>query len=173
MQKSHRLVPGEVKRITVHTFHEAVRLNCRSPGTTEEAQYSLPFPLAAALFSGRLGVSELTGSALNDPQILQLSERVELVEDKEFNRCFPSQRFARVEIETDEGGIFESSDVEPVWEACSPPADSELREKFKRLSREQLAEDCASELELLLWDCAKLNDLSRLLTLMTLPANKV
>jgi 2-methylcitrate dehydratase PrpD len=173
MQKSNRLVPGEVKRITVHTFHEAVRLNCRSPGTTEEAQYSLPFPLAAALFYGRLGVSELTGSALKDPQILQLSERVELIEDQEFNRCFPSRRFARVKIETAEGSIFDSGDVEPVWEASSPPADSELKEKFKRLSREQLAEDCASELELLLWDCANLNDLSRLLTLMTLPANKV
>ena len=173
IQKSNRFMPDDVKRIKVYTFHEAVRLNCRSPGTTEEAQYSLPFPLAAALFRGRLGVSELAGSALNDPHILQLSERVELIEDKEFNRCFPSRRFARVEIETDEGSIFNSGDVEPVWEASRPPADSDLREKFKRLSREQLAEDCASELELLLWDCAKLNVLGRLLTLMTSPADKV
>ena len=172
VQKLHRISPEVIKRITIHTFHQAVRLNLQFPETTEQAQYSLPFPLASALVHGRLGVSELCGNALKHPMVLQLSERVELIEDKEFNRRFPSQRLARVEVETSDGDLFDSGDVEPTWEATSPPTDQELKEKFRRLSREQFSDESTSELEHLLWDCAKLSDLNRLLDLMVSPATK-
>jgi len=91
LQQKYHLTPQNVKRVVVSTFHEAVRLNCRSPQSTEEAQYSLPFPLAAAFVHGRLGVSELTGNALKDPVVLQLCERVEMVEDASFNQRFPAK----------------------------------------------------------------------------------
>jgi len=153
----------------VSTFHEAVRLNCRSPQSTEEAQYSLPYPLAAVLVHGRLGVSELSGTALQDPVVLQLCDRVELIEDATFNQRFPAKRFAQVEIETEDGNLFDSGEVEPNWEASNPPSDLELREKFRRLSREQLPDERAAELEQLLWRCEKLPDIIRLLSLVTLP----
>src|SRR3546814_4754715 len=56
------LRPDQVKRVMVHSFAEAVRLATRRPATTDEAQYSLPFPVTAALVHGRLGVAEIDGA---------------------------------------------------------------------------------------------------------------
>lgn len=172
LQQQHRIMPEDIKRIIVSTFNEAVRLNCRFPQTTEEAQYSLPFPLAAALVHGRLGVSEMTGSALKDPVVLKLCKQLELVVDDAFNQYFPEKRLARVEIETEDGNLFESGEVEPIWEASSPPTDLELRKKFRRLSCDQLPGERAAELENVIWRCAELSDLNKLLSLISMPVNK-
>ena len=171
LQQKYHLTPQNVKRVVVSTFGEAVRLNCRSPQSTEEAQYSLPFPLAAAFVHGRLGVSELTGNALKDPVVLQLCERVEMVEDASFNQRFPAKRLARVEIQTKNDQRFDSGEVEPNWEASNPPSDSELRKKFRRLSCQQLPDERAAELEQIVWRCEKLHDINRLLSLITLPVS--
>lgn len=171
LQKKYHITPENVKHILVSTFHEAVRLNCRAPQSTEEAQYSLPFPLAAALAHGRLGVSELTGTALKDPEILQLCERVEMVEDDTFNQRFPAKRFARVEIETKDGHLFDSGEVEPDWEASNPPSDLELREKFRRLSCQLLPDERSNKLEEMVWRCEELHDILRLVSLITMPVS--
>ena len=109
----------------MHTFHEAVRLACRHPQDTEEAQYSLPFPVAGVLVHGRLGVSELSGAALQDPLVLRLSDCVELVEDEAYNARFPAERFARVEVETTDGQVYKSGPAEPTWGPTrAPPWDT-------------------------------------------------
>ena len=172
LQQKNQILPEDIKRIVVATFHEAVRLDCRLPQSTEEAQYSLPFPLAAAFVHGRLGVAELAGTALQDPAVIRLSKLVELVEDDKFNQLFPAQRIARVEILTKDDRLFDSGDVEPNWEASDPPADQELREKFQRLAGEQLPGDRATELENTLWRCAELPDLGRILPLIMAPVAK-
>lgn len=171
LQHNHQITPGNVKHIVVSTFHEAVRLNCRFPQSTEEAQYSLPFPLAAALVHGRLGVAQLTGTALKDPLVLQLCERVEIEENAEFSQRFPAKRFARVEIETEDGSLFDSGEFEPDWEASSPPSDTELKEKFRRLTGEQLPDERTAELEHIVWCCEALHDINQLLSLIVLPVS--
>ncbi len=169
LQHDHDIAPVHVKRVRVTTFHEAVRLNCRFPQSTEQAQYSLPFPLAAALVHGRLGVAELSGAALTDPAVVQLAEQVEMKEDEKFNPRFPAKRLARVEIETADGGTFNSGDFEADWEASRPPSDRALRKKFRRLAGEQLPDDRTEKLEQAVWHCEELPELSKLLTLLTLP----
>jgi len=172
LQHDHEITPVHVKRVRVTTFHEAVRLSCRFPKSTEQAQYSLPFPLAAALVHGRLGVAELTGAALTNPSVVQLVERVEMNEDPEFNQRFPAKRLARVEIETEDDSKFNSGDFEADWEANRPPSDSELREKFRRLAGEQLPGDRAEKLEQAVWHCEEQTELNDLLSLLTLPTTK-
>ena len=163
LQQTHRLAPENIMRIEVHTFHEAGRLNCRHPQSTEEAQYSLPFPLAAALVHGHLGVHELSESALMDPIVLRLSDCVELVEDNRFSSRFPAQRFARVIIETQDHKQYDSGEVEGRWDSVDPPSDRELTEKFRRLVQGVLPADRAEELESLIWQCSDLPDAARLL----------
>ena len=163
--------PEQVRQIRVFTFHEAARLSCRSPGSTEEAQYSLPFPLAAALVAGRLGAGELSGSALADPVVLKLSNCVQLIEDDDFSRRFPARRFARVEIETRDGEVFDSGEKEADWEAANPPTDRALREKFRQLAYGLLSDERAADLEQTIWGCAELDDVDRLFLLLKRPAD--
>jgi len=65
------LVPGEV----VKTVCEP-EANKKRPANSYDAQFSIPFLVAAALVRGRLTLAELEESALSDPQILALADRV-------------------------------------------------------------------------------------------------
>lgn len=163
LQQSHRLSPDNINRIKVHTFHEAARLNIRHPQSTEEAQYSLPFPLAAALAHGSLGVTELTDAALTDPHILQLSDCIELIEDNELNARFPAQRFARVIIETNQNVRHDSGEIEARWDATNPPSDQELMDKFRWLAQDVVSEDRIDESVKMIWQCPDLPDVTGLL----------
>lgn len=158
LRERHSLALETIRSIRVHTFHEAARLAGRRPQNTQEAQYSLSFPVASVLVNGRLGPTELSGEALNDPRVLRLSDCVELVEDEGYNGRFPAQRFARVVIELADGQVYDSGPVQPTWDADSPPTDDELRAKFRWLAGEMLPEPRVAELERTIWRCSELAD---------------
>lgn len=164
--KEYQLDAQEISRIRVHTFYQATRLTCRQPKTTEEAQYSLPFPLAAVLFHGKLGVQELIGENLHDPAILRLSAAVDLVDDPALSAQFPAHRFARVEIETRAGKIFHSEETEALWEPSHPPTDQELLTKFRWLAGTRLSTPARQVLESMIWGGENLLDSKELVDRM-------
>jgi len=163
LQQTHRLTPDNIDRIEVHTFHEAVRLNSRHPQSTEQAQYSLAFPLASALVHGQLGASELGHESITNTEILQVSEIIELIEDNQFSSRFPAQRIARVIIETKDGERYDSGEVAARWDADNPPSDQELTRKFRWLVNAVLPDDRAADLEKRIWQCPDLPDATSLL----------
>ncbi len=169
LQQSGRIPVQAIKRVRVFTFHEATRLDCPRPQTTEEAQYSLPFPIAAALVHARLGPAELSGDALHDPAVLGLAGRVELMEDPALSARFPGERLARVEIETADGAVLDSGEVRPRWDTSAPATDSELREKFRWLAGTVLPPARVRALEETLWRTAELPDASALILLLAPP----
>jgi 2-methylcitrate dehydratase PrpD len=170
IQHEHDLVLEDIKQIRVFGFHEAVRLATRNPENTEEAQYSLPFPVAAAIVHKQVGPAELSGNALNDPQVLDLSDRVELIEESAYNARFPAERVGRVEIETNEGQIYQSGEAAAEWGSEDPPSNSELRQKFRRLAESGfLLDPRISELEDMLWHCQGLADAAELQKVLAQP----
>ena len=78
LQNGVQWSPAEIVSVVVETFHEATRLATRRPADTEGAQYSLPFPVAAALHFGQLGPKELSGPSLHDEGVLALADLIEL-----------------------------------------------------------------------------------------------
>jgi 2-methylcitrate dehydratase PrpD len=169
LQDKYQIASQNIKRIKVYTFHEAARLTCRHPQNTESAQYSLPFPVAAILIYGRLGPKELSRDALKNSAVLRLSDRVEVIEDTALSQRFPAKRFARVEIETQNGQVYASGQVQANWNAETSPTDGELRQKFRWLVLDTLTATRASELEEMVWCCADLPDAASLLPLLTSP----
>jgi 2-methylcitrate dehydratase PrpD len=164
--KEHHLDAHQIARIRVHTFYEATCLACRRPQNTEEAQYSLPFPLAVALYRGRLGVEELIGESLYDPAIVALSDSIELINDPTLSAQFPAHRFARVELLTQTDEVYTSKDTEPNWEPSGPPSDGELLEKFRWLAATHFSKSQIQTLETLIWNCADLPDCQELVNWM-------
>ncbi len=167
LQRAHEIRAADIRSIRVSAFHEATRLTTRHPETTEEAQYSLPFPVAGALVHGRLDYEQLNDAALHDPLILDLAARVELIEDDTFNARFPQERLSRVVIELQDGSTLDSGEVRPLWDVTAPPNDEELRAKFQRLSSARLTRTRADALEQAIWHCADMPDVSELANLLT------
>ncbi len=167
IQDEHRVKVEDIAAIKVFTFHEASRLAMREPKVSDEAQYSLPFPLAAALVHGRLGPGELSGEALRNPAVLRLSKMVELIEDETVDALFPAERLSRVVIETADGSRHDSGIVQPLWDLSNPPSDQELSAKFHQLAGPYLSAERASELEQTLWHVDEMPRMSKLTEMLS------
>jgi 2-methylcitrate dehydratase PrpD len=147
LQRSHRIAAATIRRVTVSTFHEATRLATRQPGSTEEAQYSLAYPVAAALVSGGLGVTEVTGTSLHDPEILRLSTGMTLHESAEYNARFPGERWAHVTFLLENGAEIQSKPAVARGNPENPLTDEELVEKFRVLAAHRLGMARTSAIE--------------------------
>ncbi|MFT3688261.1 MmgE/PrpD family protein [Paenirhodobacter sp.] len=131
--RAHRPAPERIARIEVETFEAAVRLDQVRPATTEQAQYSLPFPLAVATVHGALPPSAIIGAGLEDPAVQEMSARVVLRKDPEIDRKFPAERFARVTYVLDDGTRLTSAVLPARGDAERPLDDTEIRSKFRAL----------------------------------------
>ena len=118
----------------------------RRPQTTEEAQYSLPYPVAAALVRGRLGAAEVT-APFDDPDILRLADAIEMGEDEDMNRVFPAQRLAQVALRLVDGRRLASSVVPARGDPEEPLSTEELAAKFHDLADPVLGPVSAAAIE--------------------------
>lgn len=169
LKNTSGLDPEQIKTIEVRTFHEAVCLNQPFPQSTEAAQYSLPFPLAALLVYDRLGADQLSGRALRDERVLTLAGRVQLIDDPDMSAAFPAKRSARVRITLHSGECFDSGQVQAGWDAEHPPTNEELSRKFSRLVEYQLSAQRAQALQQTIWNCEHLEDVQALTALVHPP----
>src|SRR6266550_2039157 len=149
LQRVHGFGADEIAHISVATFREAVALGSERalPQTTEDAQYSLPYPVAAALVFGRLGVDEIDQTALADTRVRRLLGVMTLTDDREFSRRFPAERWARVEIALKNGRTLRSESAEARGDPESPLTDDELREKYFALAAPVLGQARAERIE--------------------------
>ncbi|MGB3833559.1 MAG: MmgE/PrpD family protein [Mesorhizobium sp.] len=136
LQRDHGVAADTVRSIHVRTFREASKLAVRAPATTEQAQYSLPFPVAALLSRGRLGAGEIEGAGLRDEAVLSLAQRVELVEDPRFSSRFPAERWAVVKLILADGDVLVSQPAVARGSAENPLSDEEVSGKFNSLLQE-------------------------------------
>jgi 2-methylcitrate dehydratase PrpD len=134
LARAHDLTSGDVDQIVVETFHEACRLATARPATTEEAQYSTSFPCAVALVRGAIRPEDVAEDALQDPEVLRLSEGLHMREHDFANQTFPAQRHARVALKLKDGRTVQGDWMNPLWTADVPPTDAELITKFHDLA---------------------------------------
>ncbi len=125
----------QISQIDITSFHEASRLFDGIPTDTEQAQYAISFPIAAALIRGTITTEEILESGLSDPDLLNLTNRINLHESDEFNAKFPAERWAKVGITLDNGEVLQSPPCEARGDPNNPLSDTELVEKYHALTR--------------------------------------
>jgi 2-methylcitrate dehydratase PrpD len=133
LQRAHGFAAEEVAAVTIESFREAIALGsgCAVVGTTEEAQYSLPFPIAAALVFGDIGAPEVSRPRLADPRVQRLQRAMTLTEDAEFSRRFPAERWARVKVNLADGRSLVSEPARARGGPENPLDDDEMRRKYR------------------------------------------
>jgi 2-methylcitrate dehydratase PrpD len=136
----HDIAPARIERIEVRTFAEAAALTVHVPKTTEEAQYSLPFPLAVLVVRGALDADAITGAGLAEPRVLSLAERVTLIADPALSARFPAERLAVVRMTLHDGTTLESEATAAPGDPDRPLSDAALIDKFHTLAASLTAE---------------------------------
>jgi 2-methylcitrate dehydratase PrpD len=167
LRARHGIRPEEVERIVINTFAAATHLKTRHPQNTEEAQYSLPFPVACGLVRGRVTVQEIARDGLTDPDVHRMSDRVEMVVDPALEARFPAEALAGVAIELKNGDRFVAGPRPAPGDADDPPSDEALWAKYRELTVPVMGARRAEQLRRRVLDCAQLDGVGKLTELLT------
>ena len=149
LKRAHGFEAGDVTEIAIESFREAVALGsqCAMPRNTEEAQYSLAFPVAAALVFGNVGADEVDTKSLEDACVARLVAATTASEDAEFADRFPAERWARVHITLRDGRSFASAASRDRGNPDNPLSNDELRAKYRALAIPVLGAERALRIE--------------------------
>lgn len=100
------IAPGDVQRITVSTFRDAVAIcNNPSPHTPVEAKFSLQHACAVVLLRGAPTLEDFDVKAAEDPVVAALRAKVELRESESCTNVYPAHFGSSVEIELADGRV--------------------------------------------------------------------
>jgi 2-methylcitrate dehydratase PrpD len=171
LARDAHIAPDEIESVEVFSFHEAIRLAARAPATTEQAQYSLPFPVAAALVHGRIGAKEISAAGLRDPDVLRLSHGMTLSRDAAYDALFPAERWARIVLILKDGRRLASPPAVARGSAENPLTEAEISEKFHAQCAPVLGMDRAAALSSLV-DGLPDTDPRALIDLIHAPVNR-
>jgi 2-methylcitrate dehydratase PrpD len=134
------LVPGEV----VKTVCEPVA-NKRRPANAYDAQFSIPYLVAASLIRGRFTLAELEPEALNDEAILRVCDLVDYEVDP--RSTFPRHYTGDVQISLRDGRVLMHREAMNRGCADRPLSNAEIIEKFTGNARMRLSARQASEVQ--------------------------
>jgi 2-methylcitrate dehydratase PrpD len=147
LRAQHGISGEQIERVEIASFVQAVALDTREPRDTEQAQYSLPYAVAAALRFGSLGVHQVDGESLKDPEVLRLSRCTELVEVPGYSERFPAERQAEVTCVMRDGRRLARHEAASPGDPSRPMSDEELVVKFHAFAEPVLTEPVASLVE--------------------------
>lgn len=135
LKRAYGLKADDVAAIHIESFHEAVRLAQDIPPNTSKAQYSISYPVAAALKFGRLGVVEISEETFLDPDLHRLVAATTVSECDHCNQNFPADRLGRTSVVTRDGTRYDSGIVRAPGEHTAPILRDGLIEKFADLTQ--------------------------------------
>jgi len=163
---AHQLDPAEIEKITVFTFAESAALSTAYPENTEEAQYNIAYPIAAALLDGEVGPAQVLPPRLSGKDIHAMMDRIRIVAEDRFQTEFPAKAESEVEITTRGGTVYNSGVMAARWDAHgNSPTDAELEQKFLWLVTPILGKPSANALVNLIQTFEQVESLNTLIEL--------
>lgn len=166
LRARHGLRPEEIARIEVATFHAALDARVRTPRNQEEAEYSLPYCVAAAAVHGDLGREQVSDGGWEDPRVLDMAGRVEFVLAPDLDARFPAEALARVTVETRDGHRYAAGPLPARGDVGNPLTPAELRAKYFRLTEGVLSRAAAEALAVAVDRIEAMKDVRALIELL-------
>ena len=153
IMEESRLESENIKQIKVFTFQESAALSTDYPQNTEEAQYNIAFPIAAALLDGEVGPDQVLAPRLFSKDIHLMMDKIQIIAQDRFQKEFPQKAESEVEITTTAGKQFSSGVMSARWDPHTTfPTDMELEKKFLWLTSPVLGRTQAESLVNLIWN---------------------
>ncbi|MCB1755938.1 MAG: MmgE/PrpD family protein [Gammaproteobacteria bacterium] len=156
------LVPQEV----VKTVCEPVS-NKKKPANSYEAQFSIPYAVAAALCNKRFTLQELDNEMISDPGILTIASKVEYQTDPD--SPFPKAYSGELVVTLKSGEKISHREHINRGVADRPLSNGEIADKFKETASLYLSQRALDEVKTTLLDLDKATSAKSLIN--TLSAN--
>jgi 2-methylcitrate dehydratase PrpD len=118
----------------------------KEPSTIEQAQYSLPFPVAAAAVHRDVPVEVIARPESADEEVVRLAKGMRLTEDATCTEQFPSVRRCEVSVVLRDGTALESGPTEADGDPERPLSDERLVAKFLRYTQDSVGGALGQEL---------------------------
>lgn len=149
---AHDIHPEQVDRVEVAVLEAGWPLVCEprqrkySPINIVDAQFSMPFGAAVALFCRKAGLDQFTEENFRSPQICNLMSKVVLTKDARIEENFPAEWPARVEVQLTNGERFEKYVRVPKGDPENPLSWAELSAKFSSLAGRVISEEASEQI---------------------------
>jgi 2-methylcitrate dehydratase PrpD len=162
IMKEQDIVVRSIKRVQVATYRTSVEMTGAFRNRDEEeAKFSLPYCIAAALLYKKITLDEFKPDRLKSAELKKIADKIKVVEDPEATKVFPARR-ATVRIEFDNGRV-----IEKIIKASSDTPDySAIEEKFLSLAETCVDHRTALKIKILTLDIDKLSNLNKLVGLL-------
>ena len=135
LTREHKLDAGEIEQVRALVPAEVVKTVCepaankRRPANSYDAQFSIPYTVAAALRRGRFTLDELEDDALGDADILALADRVNYEIDPA--TTFPRHYTGEVVVTLRGGRTLRHREAVNRGNGERPLSEAEIIEKFQ------------------------------------------
>jgi 2-methylcitrate dehydratase PrpD len=133
------LNPDDVDGVMVKVNQQGFNFVClplektRMPETIPQAQFSLPYTVAAALVRKKVFLDDFTMEEIRNPEVLKMAQRVDCLVDAQLEKDFQSYVSpAVVELRTKKGESFRRKVIERKGSPDNPLTLQEVEEKFRR-----------------------------------------
>ena len=134
---THNIDPDNIETIEARVYQAAedVLGPVVDPQSIHQAKFSMGFVLALIAIKRSAGVKDFTQSALSDPKLRLLHDKVSMIVDEANDNAYPAQWSARVIVNTKDGQKFEHYVMEPKGDPGNMLTRSELESKFLMLAQ--------------------------------------
>jgi 2-methylcitrate dehydratase PrpD len=129
-----RVQIGERDMRSVGGWTEAEKKKKHCPEGVVDAQFSIPYTVAATLVSGGLSLEEFTDAKLRSEEILDLAARVKTILTPEFDHGPMDVKPQVVEIVMRDGKVFSEKVVYPKGNPNNPVSSEELVAAFRGMA---------------------------------------
>ncbi len=139
LQREHGFSVEDIDGMEVATYRATFNLaNRPAPISLTDAQYSVPFCLAAAAMGGESALLPLKQPMLSDPRIVRLAHTVVVRPDPELESLFPERSPSRLTVTLQTGERLVSPVVDPRGDPARPMHRPELVAKFRQVTAHTL-----------------------------------
>jgi 2-methylcitrate dehydratase PrpD len=130
----------DVKGIVAKVGEFTVKMLCypeerkRKPVTHVDAQFSLPWAIAVAICKNSTGIYEFRGDVLQDPEVLELAQKVTWELDPAAEAMYPKAYPSTLVAELKDGRTFSAHVDYPKGDPENPATKEEIVAKFHTLT---------------------------------------
>ncbi len=153
LASEQKIPPNEVANIYVYTYGIAA-LAVGKPFAEKDsfvnAQFSIPYVVAAALADGQLGPGQLTEKRLSDPDLIAFARKISVSNDDLLNGLYPDKTPSRVEIALKDGRkLIRQIDI-PKGDPRDPMTEADIIQKVKTYGAGRDAGTISDAIEMIL-----------------------